>query len=852
MSSPRESSDPGPAPEQASCLRLGRVMLDAIRQAAEGSDASGMLRRFVDSILSGMPEVTRVAALELLPGDGGMTPIAAAARSGVARFPETACVPSEAAAALAGGVPVVGRRSHARRGGWDMAPESRTALWIPIRLEGVTQAMLTIESGVEDAFADSDVPLLEAIAPYLADLLPRSLPRVAGERIRRVTEICRNVLGAGTLEDALTIAVRAVVEEYGIYCACVAFVTPDGRCLEHRAHHARVPVRIPIGYRQEITRGIMGRVAREKRTIRCDDVSREPDYVSVVAGVGSELCIPLMTGGRLVGLLDLNARRAGAFTPEDVGLMETLAGHLALVMEKARYLEQVEQTRDYLENLLAGAGDGIATLDRDGRFTRWNRGMQRLLGHDAARMIGAHHAGLGLRGSGLDLQTVVSRALAGETVAGMEARCVSTDGRPIDVALTLSPIMGPDGAAAGVSMIVRDVTERNRMERSLRSMHRQIREAEEKFLGMIERARDAIFFVEPGSGTIVQANARAEAMTGRGRAELTGGSVLDLHPAEERDRARAHLERTPGAIAEPAIELRLDCSADTPLDVEVSASMMSYGGRQLVQWLCRDISDRRRAEKEKDALHTQLVQSEKLSAIGQLISGVAHELNNPLTGVIGYSQLLASQDCDEKIRRGLDKVYAEAKRCHRVVQNLLTFARRHAPEKTWIGVNDIIESVIDLRAYQLRVDNIEIRRNLSKDIPLTMGDFHQLQQVFMNIIINAHQAFKISQKGSAITLTTGVVDGCIRVTIADDGPGIPEKNIQRVFDPFFTTKEPGQGTGLGLSLCYGIVEEHEGRIRVDSEPERGTTFTIDLPIIVPASAAGAGRDASRTGPGRAG
>jgi two-component system NtrC family sensor kinase len=197
-------------------------------------------------------------------------------------------------------------------------------------------------------------------------------------------------------------------------------------------------------------------------------------------------------------------------------------------------------------------------------------------------------------------------------------------------------------------------------------------------------------------------------------------------------------------------------------------------------------------------------------------------------------------------------VYAEAKRCHRVVQNLLTFARRHAPEKTWIGVNDIIESVVDLRAYQLRVDNIEVRKSLSKDIPLTMGDFHQLQQVFMNIIINAHQAFKVSQKGRSITLTSDVVDGCIRVTIADDGPGIPAQNLQKVFDPFFTTKEPGQGTGLGLSLCYGIIEEHQGRIRVDSEPGEGSVFTIDLPVIAPGSAEaeGVSRGASHAGSGR--
>ncbi len=777
------------------------MVLDVIRGAESDPDPRVAFGQLVEGIAREIRPVVRVSVLEV-PNAGGRSLVIATA-----------------------GDPTTG--------------DERAIIRVPIRFDDTTDLHLVLEGSDAEALTRVDRSLLDVLALYVAHSLRSARLHeqllAKGEKIRRVTEICRKVLGASGLDEALEIAVRAVVEDYGIYCACVAFVTPDGREVEHRAHHAQLPVSIPIGYRQPIEKGIAGKVARSKRSVRCADVSLEPEYVPLVEGVGSELCVPLLSGKRLIGLLDLNARHPGAFTHEDVGLMETLAGHLALVMEKARYLDDVERTRDYLENLLASAGDGIATLDEDGRITRWNRGMERILGHEAARVIGVSLAELGLEGAGPGMASVVARAMRGETIEGVEAGCTTKEGRPVNVALTLSPVMGPDGAPEGVSMIVRDVTERNRMERSFRAMHRQIREAEEKFLGMIERARDAIFFVEPGSGEIVQANARAEAMTGLNRTELTGRIYLDLHPPAERQKAGTHLERTLGVGAEPAIELRLDRGGEPPLDVEVTASIMSYGGRQLVQWLCRDISDRKRAEKEKEALHVQLVQSEKLSAIGQLISGVAHELNNPLTGVIGYSQLLASQDCDEKLRRGLDKVYAEAKRCHRVVQNLLTFARRHAPEKTWIGVNDIIESVLDLRAYQLRVDNIDVRRSLSKDIPLTMGDFHQLQQVFMNIIINAHQAFKHSQKGSAITIASDTVDGFIRVTIADDGPGIPKENLQRVFDPFFTTKEPGQGTGLGLSLCYGIIEEHQGRIRVTSEPGRGTVFTIDLPVVSPAA-----------------
>jgi len=822
MSTLERASDPRPAPDGVPSSRQVRMVLDVISVAERDPDPRVAFGQLIEGIARKIPGVVGVSVLEV-PSSGGPPRVVAAS-----------------------GDPVEG-------GGDETAPSLR----VPIRYDESMDLHLVLRGDDRATLGRVDGSLLELLGLYMAHSLRAARLHeqllAKGEKIRKVTDICRKVLAASGLDEAVDIAVRAVVEQYGIYGACVAFVTPDGRHVEHRAHHAQVPVSITVGYRQPIEKGIAGKVARTRRSVLCPDVSRDPDYVALMQGVGSELCVPLLSGQRLVGLLDLNARQPEAFSHEDIGLMETLAGHLALVMEKARYLDDVERRRDYLENLLASAGDGIATLDRDGRITRWNRGMERILGHEASEVIGVRPEQLDLAGSGSGIAPVVARAMRGETIEGVEVGCTTRDGRPVSVALTLSPVMGPQGAPDGVSMIVRDVTERNRLERSFRAMHRQIREAEEKFLGMIERARDAIFFVEPGTGEIVQANARAEAMTGLNRTELAGRSYLDLHPSGERDRAGAHLEHTLGAGAEPAIELGLQRDGEAPLDVEVTASLMSYGGRQLVQWLCRDVSDRKRAEKEKEALHVQLVQSEKLSAIGQLISGVAHELNNPLTGVIGYSQLLASQDCDEKLRRGLDKVYAEAKRCHRVVQNLLTFARRHAPEKTWIGVNDIIESVLDLRAYQLRVDNIEVHRNLSKDIPLTMGDFHQLQQVFMNIIINAHQAFKHAQKGSAITIATAAAGGFIRVTIADDGPGIPKDNLQRIFDPFFTTKEPGQGTGLGLSLCYGIIEEHQGRIRVASEPGAGTVFTIDLPIVPPVVAGDeATRDAAGSGSRRAG
>jgi two-component system, NtrC family, sensor kinase len=233
-------------------------------------------------------------------------------------------------------------------------------------------------------------------------------------------------------------------------------------------------------------------------------------------------------------------------------------------------------------------------------------------------------------------------------------------------------------------------------------------------------------------------------------------------------------------------------------------------------------------------LQQQLIQSEKLSAIGELISGIAHELNNPLTGVMGYSQLLQlRKDLDDRAKDNLLKINNLALRCQKIVQNLLSFARKQKPERTLSDINDILEKTVELRSYELQVNNIEIRRDLQRNLPKTIADAHQLQQVFLNVLTNAEQAMLEAHGKGHLTIRTRTDAQKMRiiVEISDDGPGIPESYLTRIFDPFFTTKEVGKGTGLGLSLSYGMIKEHGGNIYARSRLGEGSTFFIELPII---------------------
>lgn len=232
-------------------------------------------------------------------------------------------------------------------------------------------------------------------------------------------------------------------------------------------------------------------------------------------------------------------------------------------------------------------------------------------------------------------------------------------------------------------------------------------------------------------------------------------------------------------------------------------------------------------------MQEQLQQSEKLSALGEMISGVAHELNNPLASVMGYAQVLRGADVSEEVRRKLHVIQTESQRCQRIVQDLLSFARKHRPEKRPMDVNAVLSSILSLLGYQLRVEGVTIRTRLDPMVPPILGDAHQLQQVFLNIVSNAHQAMREAGSARELEVTTTPEGPIVRVEIRDSGPGISPENLRRIFDPFFTTKLVGQGTGLGLSLAYGIVKDHDGQIYARSRIGRGTTFVVELPVARP-------------------
>ena len=238
--------------------------------------------------------------------------------------------------------------------------------------------------------------------------------------------------------------------------------------------------------------------------------------------------------------------------------------------------------------------------------------------------------------------------------------------------------------------------------------------------------------------------------------------------------------------------------------------------------IAKDITERKKMEE-------QLIVTDRLASVGELAAGIAHELNNPLTSIIGFSQLLLEKNIAEDVNEDIRVVFSEAQRAAGVVTNLLTFARRYTPARQLADINSIIEKVLAMRAYEQRVNNIQVITHLASDLPGIMADYFQLQQVFLNIIINAEYFMIEGHKGGILMTTTERAGSFVRASVTDDGPGISKENLRHVFDPFFTTKEVGKGTGLGLSICHGIVTGHGGKIYAQSEPGRGATFVVELP-----------------------
>jgi PAS domain S-box-containing protein len=371
-----------------------------------------------------------------------------------------------------------------------------------------------------------------------------------------------------------------------------------------------------------------------------------------------------------------------------------------------------------------------------------------------------------------------------------------------------------------------DITQIKEIERALIQSESNLRQSLNSWETTFNSIKNAICLLAL-DGSIIRCNQAMNDMLGKSDEEITGRKCFEIvHGTKKHIAGCPHLKVVQSGHREAA-EIAV---GDKWYYVIVDPIFDSEGKVAGTIHTMDDITDRKNME-------DRMIMADRLASIGELSSGIAHEVNNPLTGVIGITQLLLSrEDLPDDIVKDLNIVNGEAQRAAKVVKNLLIFARKHANEAQFSSVTQAIEKVLELRAYDQKNNNIEVIRDFAPDLPHIVMDYFQIQQVFLNIIINAEFAMKEAHNGGTLTIKTEKAGDMVRISFKDDGPGIPRKNLKHIFDPFFTTKEVGKGTGLGLSICHGIISQHHGNIYAKSEHGKGATFVIELPINQPEKA----------------
>ncbi len=316
---------------------------------------------------------------------------------------------------------------------------------------------------------------------------------------------------------------------------------------------------------------------------------------------------------------------------------------------------------------------------------------------------------------------------------------------------------------------------------------------------------------------LLLANQKFQELFNLSGADIKNKTLGKTVPVKELEDAFNKVMNT--GIKETSLEFRI--TAGGKLRTFTTGIVKIQGERYLV--FMNDITEER--EKQERWYLT-----DRLASIGEIASGVAHELNNPLTTIIGLSGMLLENKVEEGMQEDLNDINSEAERCAAIVKNLLTFARKHAPKRELIHVSKIVEDVLKLRSYELNTRNIKVETCFAPDVPEIMADYFQMQQVFLNIILNAESAMLEAHKSGVLKISASRVNGHVKISFTDNGPGVSPENVGNLFTPFFTTKEVGKGTGLGLSICFGIVTSHGGKIYLGHSSGKGATFVIELPV----------------------
>jgi two-component system NtrC family sensor kinase len=771
--------------------------------------------------------------------------------------------------------------------GFPETPFTQSEMVVPISLGDKVIAVLDVQSAELNAFDLTDLMSMQAIVDQLTAAMRNAqlyeeITRhstdleAANRRLLALQEVGASLARTWDLQDVLQSTVDSVVKGLGYSVAGIGVVEAEQLVVENfvlastsatllqqiedLAGEELRSVRLPL----DPESGVVARALSKERLLVTDSVhelfgdlldAKACAEVQELGGVKTIVTVPLILEDRPVGAL-CAATGQSEVSHEDLASLRVFANQAALAIENVRLYQRTRTRLDELSTLHEVSVAATSTLELTQILDRIVGALQETQGFSnlVLMLLDEEDGNKKLKvAAGRGYSTPVAERIdskVGEGITGW----VAMTGEPVnvpDVASDSRYIMADEGIRSEVCVPLA---------------------VGNKVIGVlnVESAEPAAFSDDTvrflstlaGQMAVIIENARLFQRVAESERDwedtfkaITDGIAIcdaDLNILRVNPALASIMETPPKAmVGKRCFDIFSYCTGPTsadcphrramqtgePTSIEIEEADLKKtlhiftfpifdeeGDAKGVVHTVRDTTDDK-------VLRLQLLQTEKLAAIGELVSGVAHELNNPLTSVMGYAQLLQAADVTPQIRDDLRTIYQEAQRSAKIIENLLTFARKETAEKQYTDVNQVLKDTLKLRAYQLKVDDVELSRQLDENLPWTMAAPHQLQQVFLNLINNAHQAVMASLGQRCLTLRTETDAKVIRVLVIDNGPGIPEDHLGKIFDPFFTTKDVGQGTGLGLSIAFGIVQEHNGRIWAESEPDKGTTFIVELPII---------------------
>ena len=491
-----------------------------------------------------------------------------------------------------------------------------------------------------------------------------------------------------------------------------------------------------------------------------------------------------------------------------------------------------EITKELLESIFESMEGGVLTVDKSGIITSFNRSAEEITGFKKEEALGQKCSDIMKSEICGDICPLPDTLEMGKPIFNYEIMITRKTGDKVPVNITTSPLLSRDNAVIGAVENFRDLTKHE----GLWGRLRKERNKAQQYLNIA----GVIIVAINSKGVVTLINKKGCEVLGYDEEEIVGKNWYDLCVPErdKKERKDAFLKLMAGkekmvedyenSVVNKSGEEKIIAWRNTLIKDEKGNILDTLSSRE-------DITKRKQTEEE-------LIRSEKLVSLGQLAASVAHEVNNPLAGIMVYVKLLlkkhrANEIQSEKTEEQLIKMEKELDRTTRIIRSLLDFARLSEPSMRPVEINKVIEAALQLVGNQINLENIVLEKNLDAHLPLVLADVDKMQQVLINIILNAIQAML---EGGKLTIATSVADRifmhdsfkkAVRIDISDTGVGIPRENLDKLFNPFFTTKEKGKGVGLGLSVVHGIIGKHKGRIDVDSELSKGTTFTIYLEVM---------------------